>query len=322
VTAARARLTAVARVLLDPAAEPGEAFTAAQTLFDLCCEQGGFDGSPGARSLEGLRLPAGVAIAPLAAARCVLDFARTRAFLRGVDAALATARARFGDLVEVLYAGCGPFAPLFLPLTTALPAGAARFTLLDAHAASIDCVRRLARAFDAERWLAAAEMGDACTWRAPRAPHVIVAEVMQAGLEREPQVAVTRALAPQLAPGGVFVPEEITLSVALADLSREFGLAPAPARVELGDVFRLRADVPPVPPSPVRVAVPADAGPSRPVLLLTRVRVHGEIELRECDSGVTYPRVLGALGQVGPGAVLEFRYRPGPDPGLDARVVG
>ena len=40
--------------------------------------------------------------------------------------------------VEVLYAGCGPFAPLFLPLTTALAPGLARFTLLDLHPRSVD----------------------------------------------------------------------------------------------------------------------------------------------------------------------------------------
>ena len=319
---ARARLAVATRALLDPGTGHGDARAAAQALFDLCCEHSGLDGSPGARAGDGLRLETGLAISPLAAARCLLDFARTRAFLRGVAAAIDVARARFGDPVDVLYAGSGPFAPLFLPLTTALPGGAARFTLLDAHAQSIQIVRHLARACEAEGWLAAAEVADACAWRAPRPPQVIVAEVMQAGLEREPQLAVTRALGPQLAPGGVFVPEEVTLSVCLADLSREFGQSDAPARVMLGDVLRLRPDDPPGAPPPVRVVVPADAGPPRPLLLLTRVRVFDGIELRACDSGVTYPRVLGTAERVAPGATLEFSYRAGPDPGLDARVVG
>jgi hypothetical protein len=319
----KARLAHVTRVLLDPATAPGEAREAAQSLFDLCCEHSGLDGSPAARAGDGLPLETGLAISPLSAARCILDFARTRAFLRGVAAAIDAARARCGSpVVDVLYAGCGPFAPLCFPLTTALTPGAARFTLLDAHAESIARVRRLAAAFEAEDWLAAAEVADACAWRAPRPPHVIVAEVMQAGLEREPQLAVTRALGPQLAPGGAFVPEEITLSVCLADLSREFGQSDAPSRVMLGDVLRLRPDDPAGAPPVVRLVVPPQAGPPRPLLLLTKVRVCGAIELRECDSGVTYPRVLGGTAGVAPGATLEFRYRAGAEPGLDARVVG
>ncbi len=319
---ASARLAPVARTLLDPATDLGEACAAAQALFDLCCEHGDFDGSPAARAEDGSRLPGGLAISPLAAARCILDFARTRVFLRGVAAAIDAARAHFGQPVDVLYAGCGPFAPLFFPLTTELPRGAARFTLLDAHQGAIACVRRLARAFEAEAWLSSAETADACAWRAPRAPHVIVAELMQAGLAREPQVAATRALAPQLAPGGRFVPEEITLSLCLADLSREFGLAPSPARVPLGDVMRLRADALPARNVGARLVAPPYDGPPLPLLLLTRVRVFGALELRECDSGVTYPQLLGAVGRVPPGAILELRYIESDDPRVEARVVG
>ena len=67
----------------------------------------------------------GKAIAPRDAARCVLDFARTVTFMRGVHAAVAEARRRFpGTPVEILYAGCGPLAPLALPVVTALDARA------------------------------------------------------------------------------------------------------------------------------------------------------------------------------------------------------
>ncbi len=321
-TEARARLAGAARVLLTVDGPLHEARAAAQALFDLCCQASGFEGGPATSTGDGTRLAGGVAIAPLGAARCILDFARTRCFAQAVAAAIDAARARFGEPVQVLYAGCGPFAPLLFPLTTALTMGAARFTLLDVHAESVERVRRLARAFEAEPWIASAEVADACAWRAPRAPHVIVAEVMQAGLERGPQVALTRALAPQLAPGGFFVPQEVTLTACLADLSREFGLAEVPSRVPLGEVLRLHPDAPPPDQPPaVRLKVPWFDGPAQRALLLTHVRAFGALELRECDSGLTYPKVLAALGLVDPGLTLEFRYRTGPDPRLEAGIV-
>jgi hypothetical protein len=354
VSAARRGLVEVARTLLDAGAGPPAWRSAVQALFRLCGEHGGFVADPRAPAEPAATpLAEGIALAPCEAASCILDSLRTTRFLRGVAAAVEAARRRFGEPVEVLYAGCGPFAPLFFPLTALTGANRARFTLLDAHAASIACVRRLAAAFGAAPRLRAAEVADACAWRAPRAPHVIVAEVMQAGLAQEPQVAVMRALAPQLAPGGFFVPEQITLGVCLADLAREFaqdadgaGGEAAPARVALGAALRLRAgelrrglprDAEPRADWPVaghgksvrwralptlRLSVPDHTPRGLHALALTHVRIFGPLALAEGDSGLTVPRVLHVLGRVAPGSTLEFRYLLGAHPRLDARAVG
>src|SRR5215475_10677268 len=89
-------------------------------------------------------LPAGSAISPLDAARCLLDPWRTAIFLRGVYDAIQEAQRRFpGEVIHVLYAGCGPFAPLCLPLLPLLAGQAVHFTLLDVHARAIESVQAI-----------------------------------------------------------------------------------------------------------------------------------------------------------------------------------
>src|SRR5438046_4021242 len=59
-----------------------------------------------------IALDTGLAISPKDAARSLLDYRRTAQFLRGLRESITKAQEHFFDRpLEVLYAGCGPFAP-------------------------------------------------------------------------------------------------------------------------------------------------------------------------------------------------------------------
>ncbi len=76
----------------------------------------------------------GVAINPQAAAFCIMDYQRSVVFIRGVYSAIKTARRRFeGQSIKILYAGCGPFATLLLPLLTKFQPGELDIFFLDIH---------------------------------------------------------------------------------------------------------------------------------------------------------------------------------------------
>ena len=63
---------------------------------------------------------------------------RTVKFIRGMHDAIKEAqRLNPGKRISVLYAGCGPFGTLALPLTTQFQSHEVEFTLLDLHNESV-----------------------------------------------------------------------------------------------------------------------------------------------------------------------------------------
>ncbi|MFL5080677.1 MAG: hypothetical protein ACJ8DU_12175, partial [Microvirga sp.] len=113
-------------------------------------------------------LPDGDAISPESAARCILDYTRTSQFLRGLRLALQAALERFSERpLDILYAGCGPFAPLGLLLTHRFGPLDVRFTLIDIHELSLSSARRVFEAFGRGEFIGDCLACDAATYRHP-----------------------------------------------------------------------------------------------------------------------------------------------------------
>jgi hypothetical protein len=291
------RLGELTAVLLDPSVSPGDIKLAADALYDLLfavapVPEGGFD-TP---------LPSGKALSPRLAALCVKDSMRTAVYLRGVEQALRERRPR-----KVLYAGCGPFAPLALPLMPRYPE--ARFTFLDIHPQAIDCVRALTRhfGFTNSEFL----VGDATQYQGEQADVVII-EAMQSALSKEPQVAIFHHLSGSCV---TMIPQNVSVEVRLIDGAAETARAmgtplPPGARIPLGTVVDLRSNV-----FELSVQVPEVPAGRCTVAYFTRIEVFGEHALDEYQSGLTYPKMLWELTPRS-GERLVFRYLAGNDPGI------
>jgi len=164
----------------------------------------------------------GVAINPQAAAHCAVDYERSVVFIRGVYAAMNTLRQQFVDTpLEILYAGCGPFATLLLPLLGKFCPGEFNLHLLDFHQRSLDSVKLLLSHFGFCNHAVQTIKADACNYKHAGKLHLVIAETMQKSLEQEPQFAVTANLAPQLWDKGVFIPQRIDVALGLADLEKK-----------------------------------------------------------------------------------------------------
>jgi len=340
----REDLEEITGVLLDPGSDFSELRDATAALHTLCSAIVGLSGDPADGEADrDSQLDEGRALSPRDAARCVLDIARTTTYLRGVHDAIVEASRRFPETrINLLYAGCGPFAPLSLPLAMRFPPEKLGLTLLDVHPSSIASVRKLADGFDLGASISAAVCGDAMDYHQPTNEdlHVLVIETMQKALEHEPQVALTRRLAPQLVAGGILIPERIRLVVSLADVSAEFSFQdptadddtvvspPGRRRVDLGTLLELSAERLSISDSAVdtidnRISatfeIPETVADAPDLIVRTTVDVFGDHRLDDYDSGITYPTLIHHLGTLRLGDRLEFRYEEGSSPGLRIR---
>jgi hypothetical protein len=213
----------ISDTILDETSSPRELRDALNTFTTACSKVSGILPDPSFDAwAEDSLLPNGVAINPQAAAHCAHDYQRSVVFIRGAHAAICALRVRFaGTPLEILYAGCGPYATLLLPLLGNFSPGDFKITLLDIHQRSLDSAELVLEKFGFGAYEVNTVQGDACVYKHPQKLHLVIAETMQKSLEQEPQFSVTANLAPQIFAEGVFIPQRIDVSLALADLKKE-----------------------------------------------------------------------------------------------------
>ncbi len=273
-------------------------------------------------------LPEGKAIAPAWAAMCIRDFYRTRQFLRALISAVQTMRSRTPDSpVHVLYAGTGPFATLALPLTTMFTPEELQFTLLEINPESVRMLQNVLDVFQADGYVRKIEQTDATTYQAEGPVHIVVTETMQQALQDEPQVAITRNLAPQLAPGGILIPQKVTISAGLFNIHnlQEINTSPSAYRL-LCPVYELSAgSVETTAPFPeVLVDVPESfEGGFSQFCLFTEICLFDDIFLHTGDSGLTQPKLLLKTRPDGKfnASKVGIRYAMDRKPGFRIRPV-
>jgi hypothetical protein len=283
----------------------------------------------------------GLALSPKGAAFCLLEYIRTAKFLRGLRAAIIEARRRFPPKspVHVLYAGCGPFAPLAIPLATQFSVNDVQFTLLDIHQRSLDAARQIVETFGLANFIKDYVQADATSYRHDGATpiHLVVTETMQRALSGEPHLAVTANLAPQLCEGGLLIPEEVCVEACLAQAEKFYEEIPpweeianmvwgAPEshkdRIGLGQLISLTAQnadawqrnnfypdnenelCKPL----ACLSLPLVSDERLTLMLQTSVTIWRDIRLEPYQSTITYPVMLDDMKPFDHEARVEFRY--------------
>lgn len=273
----------------------------------------------------------GKAISPKNAARCVLDYRRTSLFLRGIYAAINEAQKRFpGKKIEILYAGCGPFAALAVPFCLKFSSEEICFTLIDIHRRSLDSAAKIFQKYGFENFISDYIQSDAAFFRTgnDKKFHIIVTETMQKTLEKEPQVAITLNLADQLYENGIFIPQKITVEACLANFQKEFVFdsdkQPERERIKLGKIFELTSESFAEKEnlfSPKTLEIPAHPLSLSSFMLLTKIEIFDSFKLDDYNSGLTYPTILHEIGELKAGQKIRFQYITGKNPHFEFRLI-
>ncbi|MDN2715496.1 hypothetical protein [Janthinobacterium sp. SUN120] len=315
---ARAELAAIAAALCDPQRSLASLVGETVQLRQLVERHSrlAMDRQDGLRDGESF-LPSGWAISPVQAGLCAREPYRSAAFIQGLAQAV---RERLdvsgGQPVRVLYAGCGPFALLALPVMAVLDAQLVQFSILDVHAETLAYARDLIAVLGLDSHVAEYLCADAAVCRIPAGamPDVIVSETMNTALGKEPQVAILRNLHAQ-APAATLLPAAVTVHLGL---DRRAPDAPC---TDWGRVFTLDAGAlrawqdeggDSLPAASIRLPEVLEQAPR----LLTRIRVHGDIVLGDHECSLNLPLALPGKPSLAGGSVLDFHYRLGSQPGL------
>ncbi|GAU77010.1 lipoyl(octanoyl) transferase LipB [Fusibacter sp. 3D3] len=196
---------------------------ASDTLFDLFEKVSQLDVNDHTHN-EAIYLDSGKAIGSYWAGRCMTEFMRTRLFLMGIQDGIKALQNQFpNETIHILYAGTGPFGTLVTPLTTLFTASEIQVTGLEINKESIQCFRNIIAAFHIEAYFQDIIQCDATQYqkKSSQIVHMIITETMLNGLQKEPQVAITRNLVPQMHPNGILIPQNISVSLNLVDKRAE-----------------------------------------------------------------------------------------------------
>lgn len=270
-----------------------------------------------------LFLPSGKAISPEKAAHCLLEMKRTAIFIRGIYKAINLCVANQNKRpVKILYVGTGPYATLVVPLLTLFTCEEVQVDLVEVNRKSILSALDVFKELELYAFVDRVFFADAAELRLEESYDIVVAEVMQAALKKEPQVAVMRNLIEQLGTKVIFIPEKIDLSATLVT-----GDEPSPKNnwsannqtISLGKIFTL--DKFRTQPRFLKnsLELPANLKENNLLYIDTAIRVFGDEKLACSDCSLTMPVKVCRFKKTD-SSEISFWYESGWVPGVRCRL--
>jgi len=291
-------------------------------------------------------LPSGMAINPQSAAQCVSDYHRSIGFIRAVHSAVQECllsdqsdKQSNAQPINVLYAGCGPYATLMLAVIVKFQNENIHFHLLDIHQSALDSAQILLDHLYIPEEKYSFYCADACVYQPEIKFDLIVAETMQKALEQEPQFQLTANMSQHLTNKGVFIPQAINLQLSLIHWKHELDVSKANKanlnktaidqfeRINIGKAFSLSKDS-----AKDWLAKKVDSGNSSfidfgsflipklddqinyDIAILTQIQLFKNHSLEEYDSDLTLPTKLHDVSPAQSESQYQLKYELGSYP--------
>ena len=244
-----------------------------------------------------IELVTGKAISPSSAAHCLLELKRTAVFLRGIYKAITDLKKRTGQRIQVLYAGCGPYSTLIVPLLPILNSEEVGVTLVDINDVSLNSSRLLIQDLRQDDFIEDYFLADLTAFKFDKAYDLVISETMQSCLENEPQIHIMRNLIPQMQKGAVFIPEEIQVDFYLSDNNKfmqkilyENKNKDIVDKKFIGNFICLNKENANSNSFSAIVEIPEDFGSYKDLNLFTFITVYGDELLKERECSLNNPK--------------------------------
>jgi len=277
--------------------------------------------------LKDVQLSYGFALCEQYAADCILDYKRTCSFIKGIYKAINDVLAfNKGGKVHILYAGCGPYAPLLIPILNLLRDDRLYITFIDINQSSVNELQTVVNTLSLNIFIESTKVADAITYQHPRKLDLIITETMFLALTREPQVAIAQNLMPQLKENGILIPEEISINLGYSDTKKEPRLQCLPNNYSIkGDLlFQPKKDL--VELLKIEKGMRYSETKERPffetewidienieeydsnIMLYTALKVYKEETLLKAESNITNPLCIGSLTNLKEEKSFKLKY--------------
>lgn len=226
-------------------------------------------------------------VSQIIAAHCLKDIARSSRFIRGLYFAIND-QLKLKKSVHILYAGCGPYATLFTPLTYFFDSNQVKATLLEIGKVPMASAQKvydqLGQTEYVKAWVNADGTDPAIQFDEPF--DIIVSETMQAGLKKECQVPLTRNLVRFLKEDGTFVPQNIKVEATLEHPK----VSGQPDEIPVGTIYEL--DYQNVPEKNHETELTIPSNDYQLLMMKTSIQTYKAEWLKGADSGLTTKLVL------------------------------
>ncbi|QDW26083.1 class I SAM-dependent methyltransferase [Pedobacter sp. KBS0701] len=267
-----------------------------------------------------IKLTYGTAVSTIKAAHCLKELERTRRFIRGINQAVNhLLNTMPGHTINILYAGCGPYAALLTPLTSKFTSAQINFILLDINTDSLDAAKMLYERLGLSDYVIDYVCTDATTYKFPDTIRIdmAISETMLNALRKEPQLAIMNNLIPQMHSEAIFIPENITVEAILTRWEEEYNhfVIPdyQPKRIKAGLVYSTSREF--LLPQPVVLQVPTSETHNR-LDLFTEITIFGKEVLTTYNCSLTMPLAVCKLENHKKDVAVTFEYVMSDKPGF------
>ena len=232
------------------------------------------------------------------AAQCLLDYTRTVKFLRAiVSAILERQKKQPGKLINLFYAGCGPYAPFITLVAPLFQPDEVQFSLLEINKNAVASAKKLIDALKLSNYIKDFYTADAVTFKVPNSDSfdILISETLDALLYRECYVPILFNLLPQFNKDIVLIPENVVIHLSFLPNSKTQS---AHQEYEVGSILNVRealaayssSDLIPSKLPDKKIDVTSlDRNSYDRFLLDTKVHIHGTMWLNRNESSLTIP---------------------------------